>query len=321
MTGIVFADQSDSVIIHEFLDRNVHLAAMTGLVNMLAPVQHRGLSRIIGVLKVLFPLEMKFTRAKLNDDAIFSFPTYDDYWGYFLLTRRRYEPEIASLLMHLKDLPFGFLDCGANFGYWSVLVSSTLFGRHPTVAVEASSTTFRELEKNARLNGDRYHCLKRAISDKSDAMVKFSQHSNHGGRSILTSAQSESPNYEEVRTETIDSVIATHMPTTSSVVCKLDVEGAEVSAFEGAAEALSGDIVFIYEDHGKDIDCLPSRYLLERGIEIFHITPAGTLCRISDVREIQAEKTNKKRGYNFVAIGDDGPICNMIRSLSTRLHD
>ena len=321
MADSVQADQSGSVVFPEFLDRTVHLAAMAGLVHMLAPLRHRGLSRIIGVLKAIFPLEKKFTRAKLGNDAIFSYPTYDDYWGYFLLTRRRYEPEIASLLMHLKDQPFGFLDCGANYGYWSVLVSSASFGRHPTVAVEASSTTFRGLEQNARLNDGRYLCLRQAISDTSDATVRFSRHSSHGGRSILTGAQLGSPAYEDVRTATIDHVIAAHMQATPSVVCKLDVEGAEIRAFEGATEAFSGDIVFIYEDHGKDPDCLPSRYLLKRGIEIFLITPTGALRPIDDIRDIAAIKTNKKRGYNFVAIGNDGPLCDKIRTLSDRRHD
>ena len=321
MTRTELANQSDPAVFPEFLDQTVHFAVMTGLIKMLAPFQHRGLSRIIPLLKAIFPLEDKFTRAKLGSDAIFSFPTYDDYWGYFLINQRCYEPEIASLLMRLKDIPFGFMDCGANYGYWSVLVSSTLFGKHPTIAVEASSSTFGELQKNARFNDDRYICLKRAISNRSGAMVKFSRHSHHGGRSILTNAQNDRSIYEEVRTETIDKLITTHMYATPSVVCKLDVEGAEIAALEGATRALLGDTVFIYEDHGKDFDCLPSRYLLDRGIEVFIIAPDGTLLAVGDIKEIQAEKTNKKRGYNFVAIGRNGPLCDMIRSLSTRLHD
>jgi hypothetical protein len=65
------------------------------------------------------------------------------------------------------------------------------------------------------------------------------------------------------------------MHATPSVVCKLDVEGAEIAAMEGATRAFFGDTVFIYEDHGKGVDCLPSQYLLDRGIEVTAYTPAS----------------------------------------------
>lgn len=316
-----YADHSGPVPSPAFLDRGIHRTLMTGLLNALAPVQHRGLSRIIGMLKVVLPLENKLTHAKLSSDAIFSFPTYDDYWSYFLLTGRSYEPEIASFLIRLKGTPFGFLDCGANFGYWSVLVGSAAFGSHPAVAIEASSATFRSLERNAQLNGDRFLCLQRAISDRAGRVVGFSQHRHHGSRSIIPGTRGNQRRQEEVQTETVDNLIATRLPTVPSIVCKLDVEGAEIAAFEGATEAFARDVVFIYEDHGKDRDCIPSRYLLDRRMEVFSITPSTALRRIANIEELRAEKTNKKRGYNFIALGGRGPLCDLVRSFAAQDAD
>lgn len=73
------------------------------------------------------------------------------------------EEEIKSLLWNVVDVKCTFIDCGANFGYWSVLVSSEPFGKQTALAIEASPIIALRLEVNAKLNHSRFRCLNAAI--------------------------------------------------------------------------------------------------------------------------------------------------------------
>ena len=60
---------------------------------------------------------------RLNDDASFVFPYGDGYWSKLLQRDYDYEIELDLLLRGATDVDYTLVDCGANYGYWSVLVS------------------------------------------------------------------------------------------------------------------------------------------------------------------------------------------------------
>ena len=91
------------------------------------------------------------------------FPFGDGYWSLLLDRGFVYEGEIERFLRSVADVDYGFIDGGANFGFWSVLVSSRPFGSHPVIAIEASSANAAKLARNAELNGGRFKVLHRAI--------------------------------------------------------------------------------------------------------------------------------------------------------------
>jgi hypothetical protein len=89
----------------------------------------------------------ELTSAALNEDARFIFPTNDEYWTPgTTVGERLYEPEIDWLLRCATGRNYALIDCGANMGYWSVLASSTPYGRHAAVAIEASRANFQILK-------------------------------------------------------------------------------------------------------------------------------------------------------------------------------
>ncbi len=49
----------------------------------------------------------------------FRYPSNDYYWNRLLDAGWHYEPEIDSVLRKFANLPFVFIDLGANFGFWS----------------------------------------------------------------------------------------------------------------------------------------------------------------------------------------------------------
>ncbi|MBA5735409.1 FkbM family methyltransferase, partial [Escherichia coli] len=58
---------------------------------------------------------------------------------------------------------YTLIDCGANYGYWSVMVSSQRFGSRPSIAMEPSSRNFPRLAHNAKINGGRFEAINAAI--------------------------------------------------------------------------------------------------------------------------------------------------------------
>ena len=71
----------------------------------------------------LFVSKKKIVKIKLNSDTYFSFFLKDPYYNRLIYPKFKYEPEIEFLLKKLRDIDFLFLDAGANYGYWSLLVS------------------------------------------------------------------------------------------------------------------------------------------------------------------------------------------------------
>src|ERR1700675_352565 len=100
---------------------------------------------------------------KLNPDATFEFPYGDGYWSKLLNRSYHYEDELELLFRDSTDVDYTLIDCGANFGYWSVLVSSAPFGSHKAIAIEPSSQNFTKLQNNAEINRNRFELMKCAI--------------------------------------------------------------------------------------------------------------------------------------------------------------
>lgn len=268
------------------------IAAMRGLVPPFAAVGFRGYSRACVALADAFAPDLEIDVA-LNADTRFAFPADDTYWVRLITDRFPYESEIERILRRFADRPFTLLDCGANYGYWSALVTSASFGAHKAVAIEASSPTMHRLRRNAALNGDRFACVHRAISDTAGATVRLGGDS-HASRSIVGATTGE-----EIVTTTIDELAAEHCPT-GPIIIKLDVEGVEVAALRGAAETAARDPLLLYEDHGNDPSCAPSRYLFENGWTIYDLEGALPR-RLADVAAVAALKKVSRKGYNFAA--------------------
>ena len=122
---------------------------------------HRGYNMCANLLRTTLP--ERGIQIKLNPDAIFEFPYGDGYWSKLLNRTYSYENELELLFQDSADVDYTLLDCGANYGYWSVLVSSKPFGSHKAIAIEPSGQNFPKLANNAKINGNRFEAMKCAI--------------------------------------------------------------------------------------------------------------------------------------------------------------
>jgi FkbM family methyltransferase len=274
-------------------------AAMQLGVKATAPIHHRGLSLGCRVLRAgLVEREMVVA---LADDARIAFPFGDGYWTRLLDGKATYEPEVEALLRTIADVDYDFVDCGANFGFWSILVSSRLYGRHRAVAIEASAANAARLAANARLNGDRFDVLHRALG-ATDGGTAWLAGSKHEGMTIAGVAPGTG---EEVSVVSLDGLVERGLVRANHpLVVKLDVEGVEIEAIKGAEHLLRGDAVLICEDHGSDLTHRVSRYLMDHTrCSLLAFDPRlGTFAQLTDVAELAGLKARASPGYNVLAV-------------------
>ena len=141
-------------------ERTAALALATGS-KISSHFSHRGYIGCANLLRKTLP--ERNIAIKLNPDATFEFPYGDGYWIKLLNRSYHYEDELELLFRDSADVDYTLLDCGANYGYWSVLVSSAPFGSRKSIAIEPSSQNFAKLSNNASINGNRFEVMQSAI--------------------------------------------------------------------------------------------------------------------------------------------------------------
>jgi FkbM family methyltransferase len=219
---------------------------------------HRGYNSCANLLRRTLP--ERDIAVKLNADATFEFPYGDGYWSKLLNRSYCYEDELELLFRDASSVDYTLVDCGANFGYWSVLISSAPYGSHKAIAIEPSSQNFAKLRNNSEINGNRFEVMKCAIgAARGTARLSGTKHEAF---SIAGGSDREG---EEVPVIALDNLLddGTISPDGKYLI-KLDVEGVEIDAIKGGERLLQGDSVLLCEEHGNDPNHTVSRYILEQ---------------------------------------------------------
>ena len=236
------------------------------------------------------------TLQAIYPDGVMLFPALDSYHCSQFI-EGPYEQEMYRFLAAVRDQPWGFVDGGANIGYWSVLVSGPVLGKHPCVAIEASPSTFRFLELNRAANGDRFQTLHAAIERTSGTLLHIDESVEHAARRVIQNGGGST-----VVSVTVDDVAERLPPGTSTVIVKLDVEGAEPGALAGARRTRSTrDCLFLVEDHGSDDLHRTSAACFAEGLLLWHLDPSGAATPMPDLSAVARTKVNRGHGYNYLA--------------------
>jgi FkbM family methyltransferase len=254
---------------------------------------HRGYIGCANLLRKTLPA--RNIAIKLNPDATFEFPYGDGYWSKLLNLSYRYEDELELLFRDSADVDYTLLDCGANYGYWSVLVSSKPFGSHKAIAIEPSGQNFPKLANNARVNGNRFELMKCAIgATRGTARLSGTKHEAFS----IAGSQSDG---EEVPVLALDNLLDDgKVAASGKFLIKLDVEGVEIEAMKGGARLLQGDSVILCEEHGNDPQHTVSRYILEQTpLKLIVYDPRSNRLEIvNDLSILDRIKVSTHVGYN-----------------------
>jgi FkbM family methyltransferase len=273
-------------------ERTAALALSTGS-KISSHFSHRGYNLCANLLRKALP--ERDIEIKLNSDAIFEFPYGDGYWSKLLNRSYHYEDELELLFRDSIDVDYTLVDCGANYGYWSVLVSSKPFGSHKAIAIEPSGQNFPKLANNARVNGDRFEVMKCAIGAmRGTARLSGTKHE-------AFSIAGDQSGGEEVPVIALDNLLDDgKIAAGGKYLIKLDVEGVEIEAMKGGARLMQGDSVLLCEEHGNDPQHTVSRYILEQTpMKLIVYDPrSNRLETVSDLSILDRIKISTHVGYN-----------------------
>ncbi|MGB9115797.1 FkbM family methyltransferase [Bradyrhizobium sp.] len=275
-------------------ERTAALALTTGS-KISSHFSHRGYNGCANLLRKTLP--ERNIAIKLNADATFEFPYGDGYWSKLLDRSYRYEDELELLFRHSADIDYTLLDCGANYGYWSVLASSAPFGSHKAIAIEPSSQNFPKLANNARVNGNRFELMKCAIgATRGTARLSGTKH-----EAFSIAGSTGGGGGEEVPVIALDNLIDDgKVSPDGKFLIKLDVEGVEIDAIKGGTRLLQGDSVIMCEEHGNDPDHTVSRYILEQTpLKLIVYDPrSNRLETVTELSILDRIKVSSHVGYN-----------------------
>jgi len=273
-------------------ERTAALALSTGS-KISSHFSHRGYNLCANLLRKALP--ERDIEIKLNSDAIFEFPYGDGYWSKLLNRSYHYEDELELLFRDSIDVDYTLVDCGANYGYWSVLVSSKPFGSHKAIAIEPSGQNFPKLANNARVNGNRFEVMKCAIgATRGTARLSGTKHE-------AFSIAGDQSGGEEVPVTALDNLLDDgKIAAGGKYLIKLDVEGVEIEAMKGGARLMQGDSVLLCEEHGNDPQHTVSRYILEQTpMKLIVYDPrSNRLETVSDLSILDRIKISTHVGYN-----------------------
>ena len=274
-------------------ERTAALALVTGS-KISSHFSHRGYNGCANLLRKA--LSERNIAIKLNEDATFEFPYGDGYWSKLLDRSFRYEDELELLFRHSADIDYTLLDCGANYGYWSVLVTSRPFGAHKAIAIEPSSDNFAKLANNAKVNGHRFEVWKCAIgAAKGTARLSGTKHEAF---SIAGGAGNDG---EVVPVVALDDLLTDgKISPDGKYLIKLDVEGVEIDAIKGGSRLLRGDSVIMCEEHGNDPGHTVSRYILEQTpLKLIVYDPRSNRFEtVTELSILDRIKVSSNIGYN-----------------------
>ncbi len=273
-------------------ERFAALALVSGS-TVASTFSHRGYNKCANLLKTMLP--ERDIAIKLNSDATFAFPYGDGYWSKLLNRSFAYEDELELLIQDSMNVDYTFIDCGANFGYWSVLVSSAPYGSHKSIAIEPSSQNFVRLKNNVEINGNRFEIMKCAIgAERGTARLSGTKHE-------ALSIAGDATIGEEVPVIALDGLLDDgKIPADGKYLIKLDVEGVEIEAIKGGTRLLQGDSVILCEEHGNDPAHTVSRYILEQTpLKLIVYDPRShRLETVTELSILDRIKVSSNVGYN-----------------------
>ncbi len=204
----------------------------------------------------LYYLFFRIIRNFLSHDLIiktYGFKVYGSIkknkTSYFLLKKCEFGDyhELHTIKKFSKKNKLLFVDCGCNYGFYS-LYTASLAKENKIVAIDASKKTLGEFTKNINLNNFKnINFFNYAVSHKNGENISFKESVNDW-ESSQAHDNFEIFSESNVKTITIDSILNEYFLDDYLVIIKLDVEGSEVNAIKGAFKIIKkSDPVIIIE--------------------------------------------------------------------------
>ncbi len=162
-----------------------------------------------------------------------------------------WEPAVTRFVRRRLKSGDGFVDVGANVGYFSLLAAQRVGYRGRVTAVEASPEVFTELQRNLRRNTVGIRAVPLAASDKAGTIRIYHGSEGNCGSSTTVEGLSGYRESTEVAAAPLSDALS-QIEIASARIIKIDVEGAEaavLSGIEAAMNDIRSDCEFLVEIH------------------------------------------------------------------------
>ena len=172
--------------------------------------------------------------------------------SYFLLKKCEFGDyhELNTIKKLSKESKLLFVDCGCNYGFYS-LYTASLSEKNKILSVEASKNTLEEFIKNLNLNNlKNINFFNNAVSSVVGEDVLFHESVNDW-ESSQTHRNFKTSKEIMVDSITIDSLLKGYFLDDYNVIIKLDIEGNEMNAIKGALEVIKKSHPLIITEFSK----------------------------------------------------------------------
>lgn len=231
----------------------------------------RGGPTLFRLLSTVPGLSQMMATTRLAGGELITFPAFDAYWCRYVWANAPYERDVEQIFRKIGKNRV-LVDCGANIGYWSIRACGLGFSK--VIAIEANRDLIEILRENFRMNGVSGTVHHAAVYARSGEDLFLDHTDSHaqaglGDRGMPITSLSVADAVKDLSAGT-------------ELVVKLDVEGAEIPALEGAEGVENA--IFVYEDFPR-CDMVVTRYLLDKGMAVFGVAPTGAHREIKTVED------------------------------------
>lgn len=200
-------------------------------------------------------LEARDVRVDGQYEVTFVTPGLREPVGFHLLVDGVYEAEVLDFAFGRLGPGAVVVDVGANIGAFTLPVAKEMGASGCLIAIEASPRVFPYLQRNVTLNElSNVRLVQCAAFDRDRQTVPFYEAPiDRFGKGSLGAHYHAGP--ISVLTRTLDSILSEQQVGRVDLI-KIDVEGSEAVAFQGAEKLLTGDrppvIVFEFCDWAEE---------------------------------------------------------------------
>ncbi len=214
-----------------------------------------------------------------------------------------FEPATVKVLKRLVKSGDTALDIGANVGYLSLVLAKCVGNSGKVFSFEPDAKNFALLKRNLELNADcNITPISMAVSDSHQPIRLYhAKFDFNGGAHSMLPSEKHSSNFIEIPATTIDEFVNAHELKKIDVI-KIDIEGAEMKAFNGMSETLHQSRPFVVcelcEEHqaraGYTTQAVKKSMAETFDMHAFKVTESGKL------KETPMEETHLADNIVFV---------------------
>jgi len=155
----------------------------------------------------------------------------------------------VKIIVEKYNDDFCLFDCGADIGLMSAKLVSALPSIKHVYAFEPNKTSFDYLKNNIKLINANGHALNKGVSDFSGrAELQFPEFDSHDHAAYIVPKEDG-----DFDVTTID-IVSSNFES-SSLIIKIDVEGAELAFVKGAKDSIrkAKNVVILFEAHPSQV--------------------------------------------------------------------